>query len=451
MTATAPVARLDRTPRYTSYPTALDFGPAIGEIEQGRWLQRAPASPLSVYLHVPYCRQMCLYCGCSTTVTQRDDRVAAYARGLEREIDLVASQAQGAGAIRFLHWGGGTPSMLAAADFASIVDRLDRRFSLDAALDHAIEVDPRHLDQDRVRAWAQCGVTRASLGVQTFDPDVQLAIRRVQSFNTVRAAIELLRENGIDAISLDLLYGLPEQTVDSVRQTVDAALELSPDRVSLFGYAHVPWVKRHQALIDAATLPDSAARLEQSEAAAGLLARAGYVRVGLDHFAKPDDPMARAQRHGRLRRNFQGYTTDSAATLIGFGASSISRFDQGYVQNAVGVAEWSGRIRQGRLAGVRGVRMTAEDRLRADLIEQVMCSLAADVDGTCARYGYAPAEFPQTLDRLDELRRRGLVEFRSGRLEVPETNRPLLRLIASAFDPRQGEGVSAGAVARGTA
>ena len=320
----------DRLPRYTSYPTAPHFSPAIGEERYRSWLKSVPVQqPASIYLHVPFCRSMCWYCGCHTSVTKRDDPIATYAAGLRTEARLVAETIGQRMPISHIHFGGGTPTIMSAETFVDLVGALRYSFFVLPDAEIAVEIDPRTLTEPMVEALGYCGVNRASLGVQSFDPAVQRTINRLQSFEQTAASVERLRRAGVGRINFDLLYGLPLQTVDSCLDTVAKCVELRPDRFSVFGYAHVPSFKKHQRKIAEDSLPNSIERHLQSETIAGALLDAGYVRIGLDHFALPGDSLAIARQDGRLKRNFQGYTDDSADTLIGLGAAPSAACHRG--------------------------------------------------------------------------------------------------------------------------
>ncbi len=360
------LARYDRpVPRYTSYPTAPHFHAGIGPDAYRSWLAELPEDTrLSLYLHVPFCQQLCWYCGCHTTVARRYQPVTEYLDLLLAELDLVGAALGGRGPVSHVHFGGGTPTMIAPDDLRTLGERLRARFDILSDAEFAVEIDPRRLTRETVDALAAIGVNRASLGVQDVNPEVQRAINRWQPFTVVERVVDRLRDAGISGINFDLMYGLPRQTVGGVLQSVEAALRLRPARVALFGYAHVPWMKRHQRLIDESALPGPPERAAQFEAASARLGDAGYVAIGLDHFALPDDSLALALRHGRLRRNFQGYTTDTAPALLGFGASAIGSMPQGYVQNAVPMPAYRDAIRAGRLATARGIALANEDRAR---------------------------------------------------------------------------------------
>lgn len=423
-------------PRYTSYPTAPHFAALDGETYAG-WLAEAPAeAAVSAYVHVPFCAELCLYCGCHTQVARNRVPVEAYARRLVEEIGLVAARLSGRRRLTHIHFGGGTPTMLEDADFAAVMGALRAAFDVAPGAEIAIEIDPRVMDAQKARVLAREGFNRASLGVQDFEPRVQAAIGRTQSFATTQAVAEALRREGIGAINLDLMYGLPHQDVASVRRTVEAALALDPSRIAVFGYAHVPWMKKHQALIPEAHLPGPEARLAQAEAVAALLADHGYATVGLDHFAKAADAMAARARAGTLKRNFQGYTTDDAPLLLGFGTSAIGALPQGYVQNIASTPLWHKAVAEGRLPVARGIAVTAEDRLRRDVIERLMCDLAVDLDAACARHGFAPGTFAADVDGLADLVADGLAEVSGAVVTVPEAARAFTRVVCARFDSR---------------
>ncbi len=424
-----------RLPRYTSYPTAPHFTAEVGEAACGAWLEGLDlGARLSLYLHVPFCRSLCWYCGCHTKVPGHDEPIARYAEALAAEIALVAERLPARMAVAHLHWGGGTPTILGAARFARLMDLVRDRFAVAQSAELAVEIDPRRLTEEMVAALAEAGINRASLGVQSFDPAVQQAINRMQSFDETRRAVESLRAAGIARLNFDLLYGLPHQTVASCEATVAEALTLAPDRLAVFGYAHLPSLKLHQRRIDEAALPDAAEREAQAEAIAAALKGAGYVAIGLDHFARPDDPLAQALRARRLRRNFQGYTTDAADALLGFGASSIGSWPQGYAQNQPQITAYREAVAAGRLPAVRGLALGGEDRLRRDIIEEIMCYLEVDLASVASRHGIAPAALAAEQAELAGLARAGIVRLEGGRVSVAEECRMLTRAVAAVFD-----------------
>jgi oxygen-independent coproporphyrinogen-3 oxidase len=430
------LAKYDRrVPRYTSYPTAPHLHAGIGAGVYGGWLEAVPAdAPLSLYLHIPFCDSLCWFCGCHTKIVARYEPIASYLELLLREIDLVALRLGGERPVSHVHFGGGSPTILEPGDLERVTARLRRRFDLLPDAEIAVEIDPRGLDRPRVQALARIGATRASLGVQDVNPEVQRAINRVQPVEVTGRVIDWLRTAGIGAINLDLMYGLPHQTTGGVRRTVDAALSLEPERLALFGYAHVPWMKRHQRLIPEAALPGPVERWTQLGAGARSLADRGYVAIGLDHFARATDPLAIAARAGRLHRNFQGYTTDAAQVLLGFGPSAIGALPEGYVQNAVPIHAWRAAIGGGHLAAVRGIAIEGEDRLRRALIEQLMCHLGVDLATLCRWFGRPADYFAPELASLDPLVRDGLVTIEGSRLRVPDAARPLVRAVFATFD-----------------
>lgn len=424
----------ERIPRYTSYPTAPHFSATVGQQTYRDWLQALPeTNRLSLYLHVPFCKTLCWYCGCHTSVTRHREPVERYVRTLEQEILRVADLA-GSKRVAHLHWGGGTPTIVGPTLFRSVMALLQDRFHIEPCAERAVEVDPRRMDPAMAAALADTGITRASLGVQTFDPTVQKAVARVQSLEVTRSCVSLLRGAGIGAINIDLLYGLPHETVATCEASVQAALTLHPSRFSVFGYAHVPAIMKHQQVIDAAALPDAPERLRQEHAIGEALVRAGYMRIGLDHYARPDDTLAQARMDGRLRRNFQGYTDDPADALIGFGASSIGQSSRGYVQNAADLKGWRDRIEAGELATVRGLALTKDDALRGEIIERLMCDLRVDVPAVLLRRGLTANALDRELDALQPLIHDGLVQLDRGVIMIPEAMRALVRRVASAFD-----------------
>lgn len=421
---------LRNTPRYTSYPTAPHFNNGVGTDRYADWLAGLDSQARgSLYLHIPYCQEMCWYCGCQTRATKREKPVRRYAQTLLKEIHMTAGAIPHRLKVDHIHWGGGTPTLTAPEDLSAIMQALREGFDIQPDAEIAIEADPRTLSEEMAQTLAANGFNRASLGVQSFDADVQRAINRVQDFATTKTCADRLREAGIARINLDLLYGLPGQSEQSCRETVWESLALNPDRLSVFGYAHVPHMRPHQKMIDETTLPGPEARIAQAEIIAEELTRLGYVAIGIDHYAREDDELARQQRDGRLHRNFQGYTTDAADALIGLGASSIGQLPQGYVQNAPSTAEWARRIEAGEFATVRGFALNEDDRLRADIIERLMCDLAVSEDEIRLRHGRG---FPE--HDLAEYRERDIIRKTGDRLEIDPEYRLLARNIAAAFD-----------------
>lgn len=424
-----------RAPRYTSYPTALQFTDAVKASTYRSWLSELPGeAPVSLYIHVPFCKRLCWYCGCNTRVIQRADTVSDYVQMLDREIELLFWARGGILSVASLHLGGGSPDSLSPQDLDRLFASLRYAFYLPKGIEIAAELDPAHVTGEWIRAAARHGLNRASLGVQTFDPAVQAAVNRLQSYPQVAEVVSALREAGVKGVNFDLMYGLPKQTVRNVLESVDMALRLQPDRLAVFGYAHVPHMKSHQKLIRGSELPGAAERLDQAEAAAERLVAAGYVRIGLDHFARPNDDLAIAHAERRLHRNFQGYTTDTAASLIGIGASAISRLPQGYAQNAPDVNVWRKALGHGDLATARGVAFAGDDTLRAEAIERLMCDGELDVAGLCRARGRCFRDLETVIDRLGDLRDRGLIDWDGRKVVVTGRGKPLIRTICTAFD-----------------
>ncbi len=422
-------------PRYTSYPTAVAFDATIGEPDARRWLGAVRADQtVSAYVHVPFCRRLCWYCGCHTSVVHDYDRIRPFVATLTREADLWADAIGPHAGAAHLHFGGGSPNALAPEDFLALAGHMADRFALRPGAEVAVELDPGMLSDAFIDAAGAAGVTRASLGVQTFDPDVQARVNRIQPLEQVAAAVDRLRKAGVAAINFDLMYGLPGQTPENVAASTAAAVALRPDRVAVFGYAHVPWMKKHQVMIGEADLADSDGRWAQAEVADAVLVAAGYRRIGLDHYALPDDPLARAAASGRLRRNFQGYTDDPAPVLVPIGPSSIGRFGEGFVQNAPATDVWSRAIGAGRLPVARGVAVTAEDNLRAAVIEQLMCQLTVDVGAVCRREGFDPATLDAAVAAAALLESDGLCRVEGRRLTIPTGAFRLMRVVAACFD-----------------
>ena len=422
-------------PRYTSYPTAPHFHEGVSAAVYRDWLAALPVeTPVSLYLHVPFCARMCWYCGCHTKVVNRYEPIHDYAKALAKEVDLVADAVADGMTVSHLHWGGGSPTALENADFSMIMSRLRERFGFTDSAELAVEIDPRTMTEDKAKTLAACGVNRISFGVQDFNAKVQEAINRIQTFEETRDVLDTLRRHGIDAVNLDLMYGLPHQTTADAERTVDLAVELAPDRFSVFGYAHVPWMKTHQKMIDEQALPGGAARWEQADAVAERLESHGYVRVGLDHFARADDPMARQLEDGELRRNFQGYTTDQASALIGLGASSIGSLRQGYVQNAPSIRAWQRAIDDGCFAVGRGLQLNDEDRLRRGIIERLMCDLHVDLAPFETLPGAPDDGFASERARLAPMVNDGLLHIDGAHIQVTEAGRAFVRSVCAIFD-----------------
>ncbi len=428
------LAKYDQpVPRYTSYPTAPHFHAGIDAAAYGRWLEALdPALPLSLYFHIPFCDSLCWFCGCNTRVVNRYEPVSTYFELLKREIALVAEKL-GRRTVSHMHFGGGSPTMLSPDDIRRLGDFVWGLFDRTPDAEIAVEIDPRGLQYETVRAFAEIGVNRASIGVQDVNRQVQEAVNRIQPLSSTAEAMAALRAEGVDRINIDLMYGLPFQTVSRVLHTVECILPLRPDRLAVFGYAHVPHMKPHMNLIPGHALPGRDERFRQQQAIAGRLVEAGYARIGLDHFAKDSDPLVPALREGRLHRNFQGYTVDPAEVLIGFGASAIGALPQGYIQNVTAMPEYRKAIGEGRLPVARGIELTPEDRLRRAIIEQIMCHMKVDLTAMQQAAGLA-LDLDAEHTALAALAGDGLVKLDGDILTVPEEARPLMRSIACMFD-----------------
>lgn len=423
-----------RVPRYTSYPTAPHFHAGIDGPTVDKWLGEADlAKPVSLYVHVPFCAKLCWYCGCNTEIIKTDAPVANYLDLLLREINRTADFLPGRAKVSHLHFGGGSPNTLPVEAFHRLMDAIEARFDFLPHAERAIELDPRGLDLERVKAYATRGIDRASIGVQDLDPDVQKAIHRIQPLATVTRAVERLRANGIEVINFDLLYGLPLQSVATIEKTIAEVLALAPARIALFGYAHVPWMKKYQKALERYTLPGQSERAVLASAARQAL-EAVYYPIGIDHFARADDALTLAAKSGSLRRNFQGYTTDLAETLISFGPSAISETAQGYAQNEPDLRRWSALVEGGQSSVYRGIALSDDDRLRRAVIERLMCDLNVDLKAMAACYQADPGVFLPTLDRLEAYAADGMVKIDGWRVSVPEEARIAVRSVASIFD-----------------
>lgn len=428
-------------PRYTSYPTAPNFSPSVSADAHVKWLSEVSANDsISLYLHVPFCVELCNYCGCNTTATRRREPVEAYATHLVSEIALAAKYIVGKKVSR-IHWGGGTPSILGGKNLERVFRSIASYFDLSKLEEHAIELDPRRLDSSVLASIFAVGINRANLGVQDLSPKVQKAIGRVQPYEVVELAVSRLRSAGIAGIGIDLMYGLPFQTMENVRFSAALCARLKPRRVAMFGYAHVPWFKRQQRLIDVRTLPNAEQRLSQAMAAHQAWAELGYRPIGIDHFALPEDALAKAAAKGALRRNFQGYTDDSSSVILGLGASAISRFRDGYTQNHTATAVYTSAVKTGNFATARGIKLSPEDSLRAEIIERLMCDFSVDIDRVVQRRE-SPAIFSTELAKIDQLSDRGLVRRRGRKISVTEGGKPFVRIIASIFDKYLADGMS---------
>lgn len=421
-------------PRYTSYPTAVEFNDRVGASDMAKALGTVERdTPLSIYVHIPYCQSICWYCGCNTGAANRTHRLAGYLEALETEIERVGNRLRGRGKVRHIAFGGGSPNAIAPVDFVRLVDRLVLSFDCEKA-DMSVEIDPRIFSDDWAMTLASCGVTRVSLGVQSFSETIQKAIGRIQPRHMIEACLASLRRYGIDNINFDLMYGLPGQTLEDLEETLLQAIELAPSRIALFGYAHLPDLVPRQRRIDAAALPGSEARFEMAALGHALLTGAGYQAVGFDHFALAGDGLAEATARGKLYRNFQGFTDDDSPVLLGFGASAISSFPHVMIQNEKNPGRYRECIASGALASARGVSRSDEDRARSTIIERILCQREA-------------RDIPERIvasarTRLRPLEALGLVQWEDRDLRLSRCALPYARVVASAFDAYRQPGAS---------
>ncbi|PJE30277.1 oxygen-independent coproporphyrinogen-3 oxidase [Pseudooceanicola antarcticus] len=427
-----------KVPRYTSYPTAPHFSDAVGSELHGNWIEALPeGARISLYVHVPFCRRLCWFCACRTQGTQSEAPVRAYLDTLLAELDMLAQRLPAGVRLSRLHWGGGTPTLLAPDMMETLAGRIAEILPFAEGAEFSVEIDPNEVDEMRLAMLKAAGMNRASIGVQDFDPEIQKCIGRDQSYEVTRDVIAAIRAHGVESLNADILFGLPHQTRGKITESVQKLLSLSPDRVALYGYAHVPWMARRQGMLPSDALPTPAERLELFATARKLFLWDGYAEIGIDHFALPEDGLARAQTEGRLKRNFQGYTDDQAVALIGIGASSISRFPQGFTQNAPATGAHTQAIREGHFSTAKGHAFAGEDRLRARLIEAVMCDFRIRSAEIRQDFGLSDAAlqamFQEVAARFD-----GLVQVTAEGLFIPEEARPLTRLVARAFDAYDG-------------
>ena len=430
-----------KVPRFTSYPPANRFADDVTGETVATWMAEVPpGADISLYVHVPFCRRLCWFCACRTQGTKTDMPLERYVNVVRDEMALVRAQLPESLRVARLHLGGGTPTILPTGLMDRLLGRLHETFGLGDRDEFSVEIDPVEIDRARLELLVRYGLNRASLGVQDFDPRVQQAIGRIQTVEATRAAVSMLRELGVHQVNFDLLYGLPFQTRDSLDRTIDSVLDLGPGRLALYGYAHVPWMSKRQMVIPVDALPGPEARYALFEHARKRLLGAGYMQIGIDHFARPDDALSRALVERRLGRNFQGYTDDRTPWLIGLGASAISRYPQGYAQNQPATALYQLAIGQARSAASRGIALTPEDHLRARVIEQLMCyhavrlsdlDTAGDPAAETEAAGWLAAlagEFPDAL------------RFDGQMLRIETWARPLVRIMAARLgETRSGE------------
>lgn len=435
-------------PRYTSYPTADRFveafdASAYANALRARGSALVPAA-LSLYVHVPFCNTVCYYCACNKVITKDHGRATEYLEMIEREADLVAAQLTGGRSIEQLHFGGGTPTFLSDEELVRLMDILTQRFPLEEKGEYSIEVDPRSTPPEKVRTLAKLGLNRMSCGVQDFDPEVQQAVNRIQPYEMTKATIDEARASGFKSVNLDLIYGLPKQSRASFARTLDQVLELSPDRIALYHYAHLPERFKPQRRIDTAAVPSSEEKMGIMLDAIQRLAEAGYHYVGMDHFAKADDDLARAQAQGRLHRNFQGYSTKPDCDLIGLGVSAISKIGATYSANVRELDQYYECLRDGQLPTSRGIALDQDDVLRRAVIMSLMCHFEVSKEAIeTAHLIKFDDYFKPELAALKRFEDEGLVEVTPEWISITPKGKLLVRAIAMNFDKylRQDERV----------
>ena len=430
-------------PRYTSYPTADRFVEAFGAKDYCNWLARRTVDggglglsrPLSLYVHLPFCRSICYYCACNKIITKDHGRSAKYIKYLGKELALAAALVDGGHDVVQLHFGGGTPTFLSDDELRQLIAQIRHHFTLLPGGEYSIEVDPRGLSRATVKLLAELGLNRMSIGVQDFDPRVQAAVNRIQTLDETRAVIDAAREFGFQSVSLDLIYGLPHQNLISFNQTLDDVIALAPDRLSIYNYAHLPSVAKPQRRINEADLPTAEVRLQILQLAIRRMREAGYVFIGMDHFAKPDDELAVAQRHGRLHRNFQGYSTHADADLLSIGVSAISKIGPSYAQNVRTLDDYYDRLDRDQLPVMRGIVLSADDLLRRAIIGSLMCHFELSIESIeIAHLIDFKVYFASEMDRLREMEADGLLSIESKWISVLPRGRLLVRAIAIVFD-----------------
>ncbi len=423
-----------RVPRYTSYPTAPHFKTSVGAANVSDWISAIPAgSSVSLYVHVPFCRRLCWFCACRTQGTTTAEPVAAYVETLKLEIELVKARLPEGVMLEHLHWGGGTPTLLEPAMITDLAGAIFDMAPLAPGAQFSVEIDPTEVDGPRLDALAAAGLNRASIGVQDFDPMIQEVIGRPQSYEVTREAVDGLRERGIRSLNVDLLYGLPHQTEARMTDSVNKVLSLGPDRIALFGYAHVPWMSKRQTLIPTEALPSPEERFALNNLAHDLFVGAGFEAIGIDHFALPEDGLAKALHAGTMHRNFQGYTEDKSTAMIGLGASSIARYPQGYAQNEPATGKYQERVRAGELPISKGHVYAGDDILRGRIIEELLCTFRADLNALAAEQGVSAEVALAMVEGLEEAMP-GTTTLDAGVLAIEKAAYPVARMIAKHFD-----------------
>jgi oxygen-independent coproporphyrinogen-3 oxidase len=432
------IKKYDRPgPRYTSYPPATEFTEKVTRSHYRKKLEESNTrgSPLSLYFHIPFCESGCYYCGCNIIISHRKGIERPYLKRVYREMDLLREVLDPSRVVDQLHWGGGTPNYLEADEIEEFMEEIKKRFRFSEDAEVSIEIDPRYATPEQLKKIREVGFNRISMGLQDLDEKVQRAINRIQPYELMVRTMNILRELGFDSINIDLIYGLPYQTRESFERTVDKVIELDPDRIAVYSFAYVPWVKPIQKHIDPETLPSAEEKLRILEMVIERFQSAGYQYIGMDHFAKPDDELAVAQREGKLWRNFQGYTTRKGVELIGIGATSIGMLNDSYFQNYKTLREYNEAIDGGNFATFRGILLDEEDMLRREVIMDIMCNLGVSFKKIEEMFGIRFAEhFERELEELRELEEDGLIRIGEGSIDILPVGRLLIRNVAMVFD-----------------
>ncbi len=419
------LAKYDRpVPRYTSYPAATQFHEHITAQNLVGTLSRRES--VSIYIHIPFCHSLCHYCGCHTKIVHEQGPIDAYGKTLIEEIRLFSRNAEPGIKISRMHFGGGSPNYAKVELIEQILDTVEECFDVSKEMQIDMECDPRQLTHEKIARYASLGIGRYSLGIQDFDPKVQEAINRIQTFDHVQKCMNDFHAEGICDINFDLIVGLPRQTLETVSDTVDKAIVLSPSRMAVFPYAHVPWMKKHQVLLEKYGLPDARDRLEMIALVRNKLVSAGYESIGMDHFCKSSDGLAHAAKKGRLRRNFQGYTDDPSCTVLGFGLSAISQFENGYLQNTTNTIEYNKAIAEGRVPVQRGYILSEKDKKHRKIIEELLCRFHIPLEEI--------AGLDMNASQVKELQQDDLIRLADGVLEVTDKGKFFGRVIAACFD-----------------
>lgn len=450
------ITRYDKPgPRYTSYPPATEFHDGITETDYRDWARLSNEEPipkpLSLYFHIPFCSSICYYCACNKVITKRKERAEPYLRDLHREIEIQADLYDADREVHQLHWGGGTPGFLSQQQTEELMEKVARHFRLGsgAGIDYSIELDPRVVEPGDIALLRRLGFNRISLGVQDLDPKVQKAVNRIQSLETTRAVIDAAHRNGIHSINIDLIYGLPHQSLNSFSNSLRQVIELAPQRIAMYNYAHLPHRFPPQRRINAEDLPDSATKLDILQDAIERLQAAGYEYIGMDHFARPDDELAIAQRKRSLHRNFQGYSAHAQCDSIGFGISAISQVSDNFSQNTTSLEAYHDSLAQSRLPVVRGYQSLADDLLRRDIIQQLCCHFRLDTKALARHWNIDfEREFAPELAQLAGMVEDGLVKLGAGEIVVLDAGRLLVRNICMIFDRYQRKPESRGRFSR---